>query len=94
MRLRVVAAVLLLGCVGRTDSGPSNDLLVVGYDREPDTMNRYATHILEDIQSCVIEGLVTTDERMNVVPVLAATVPTVANGGVVMRPDGGMDASC
>jgi len=93
VRLRVVAAVLLLGCVGRTDSGPSNDLLVVGYDREPDTMNRYATHILEDIQSCVIEGLVTTDERMNVVPVLAATVPTVANGGVVMRPDGGMDVT-
>ena len=35
-------------------------------------MNRYATHILEDIQSCVVEGLVTTDEQMNVVPVLAA----------------------
>ena len=37
----------------RRDAGPSNDLLIVGYDREPDTMNRYATHILEDIQSCV-----------------------------------------
>ena len=24
-----------------------------------DTMNRYATHILEDIQTCVVEGLTT-----------------------------------
>src|SRR5687768_18498201 len=74
-------------------AGPSNDLLIVGYDREPDTMNRYATHILEDIQSCVIEGLVTSDERMNIVPVLAAEIPTIANGGVVLRPDGGMDVT-
>lgn len=72
-------------------SGPSNDLLIVGYDREPDTMNRYATHILEDIESCVVEGLVVNDERMNVVPVLAAEVPTLENGGVVLRKDGGMD---
>ena len=40
---------------------PSNDLLIVGYDREPDTLNRFSTHILEDIQTCVIEGL--TDHR-------------------------------
>jgi peptide/nickel transport system substrate-binding protein len=54
-------------------------------------MNRYATHILEDIESCVVEGLVTNDEKMNIIPVLATEVPTVANGGVVLRPDGGMD---
>ena len=93
-RLLCCAALALVACgkdAGRT--GPSNDLLIVGYDREPDTMNRYATHILEDIQTCVIEGLVTTDERMNVVPVLAADVPTLANGGVVLRPDGGMDVT-
>ena len=52
-------------------SGPSNDLLIVGYDREPDTLNRFSTHILEDIQTCVIEGLTITDEKMNVVPLLA-----------------------
>ena len=91
-RLLWCAALALAACskgAGRT--GPSNDLLIVGYDREPDTMNRYATHILEDIQSCVIEGLVTTDERMNAIPVLAAELPTLANGGVVLRTDGGMD---
>jgi peptide/nickel transport system substrate-binding protein len=74
-------------------TGASNDLLIVGYDREPDTMNRYATHILEDIESCVVEGLVTNDEKMNVVPVLASEVPTMENGGVRIRPDGGMDVT-
>jgi peptide/nickel transport system substrate-binding protein len=78
---------------GAGRAGPSNQLLIVGYDREPDTMNRYATHILEDIQSCVVEGLVTSDERMNIVPVLAAEIPTLANGGVKLRADGGMDVT-
>lgn len=74
-------------------TGPTNDLLIVGYDREPDTLNRFSTHILEDIQTCVIEGLTITDEHMNVVPLLAAEVPTLANGGVLMRADGGMDVT-
>jgi peptide/nickel transport system substrate-binding protein len=72
---------------------PSNDLLIVGYDREPDTLNRFSTHILEDIQTCVVEGLTTTDEHMRIVPVLASEVPTLANGGVRLRPDGGMDVT-
>src|SRR5262247_864586 len=66
----------------------SNGLLIVGYDREPDTMNRYATHILEDIQSCIIEGLVTADEKNEIVPVLAAEIPTIENGGVKLRGKG------
>ncbi len=82
---------------GGTDAprgtGASNDLLVIGYDREPDTMNRYATHILEDIESCVVEGLVTNDEQLRIVPLLAAGIPTVENGGVTLRPDGGMDVT-
>jgi peptide/nickel transport system substrate-binding protein len=78
----------------RADRGAaSNALLIVGYDREPDTMNRYSTHILEDIQSCIIEGLVTADEKNNVVPILAAEIPTLENGSVVLRKDGGMDVT-
>ena len=73
--------------------GRPTDRLVVGYDREPDTLNRFSTHILEDIETCVVEGLVTTDEKMNIVPLLAASVPTLENGGVVLRPDGGMDVT-
>ena len=88
-----VALVLSLSACRRppTGQGLSNDLLVVGYDREPDTLNRFSTHILEDIQTCVIEGLTTTDEKMNVLPLLASEVPTLENGGVTLRPDGGMD---
>ena len=92
--LVIVSSLSLGSCSrGATRNGPSNDLLVVGYDREPDTMNRYATHILEDIQTCVVEGLVTSDERMNIVPLLATEVPTRENGDVVLRPDGGMDVT-
>ena len=87
-----VAVASSAACGRRTiATPPSNDLLIVGYDREPDTLNRFSTHILEDIQTCVVEGLTTTDERMNVVPLLASEVPTLENGGVTLRSDGGMD---
>lgn len=96
MKSRVFALVLMVlpvvSCAGDR-GGASNDLLVVGYDREPDTMNRFSTHILEDIQTCVIEGLTVTDERMNVIPLLASEVPTLENGAVTLRPDGGMDVT-
>jgi peptide/nickel transport system substrate-binding protein len=93
-----IALAILLGlsssCARRSAATPpSNDLLIVGYDREPDTLNRFSTHILEDIQSCVVEGLTTTDERMTVVPLLATDVPTISNGGVRVRSDGGMDVT-
>jgi peptide/nickel transport system substrate-binding protein len=93
---RVAAALVVViaaACSGGERSGASNDLLIVGYDREPDTMNRFSTHILEDIQSCIIEGLTVTDEKMNVVPLLAAEVPTPENGGVVVHSDGTMDVT-
>jgi peptide/nickel transport system substrate-binding protein len=93
-RLCLLLTLALSACgEGAGRSGPSNELLIVGYDREPDTMNRFATHILEDIHSCVIEGLVTNDEQMNVVPVLASELPTLENGGVKLRANGGMDVT-
>ena len=88
----IAVALAPAGCRNRSRSGrPSNDLLIVGYDREPDTLNRFSTHILEDIQTCIVEGLTTTDEQMRVVPLLAREVPTIDNGGVRLRGDGGMD---
>ena len=80
-------------CARRQAAGPSNDLLIVAYDREPDTLNRFSTHILEDIETCIVEGLTTTDDKMNVVPLLASEVPTPENGGVRLRADGGMDVT-
>ena len=96
MRLTCVVSVLAaaLACArGPSGPAPSNDLLIIGYDREPDTLNRFSTHILEDIQTPVVEGLTITDDRMNIVPLLAAEVPTLENGGVVLRTDGGMDVT-
>jgi peptide/nickel transport system substrate-binding protein len=92
----VILIVLLAGsaCAHRPPAPtPSNELLIIGYDREPDTLNRFSTHILEDIQSAVVEGLTITDEHMNIVPVLATEVPTLENAGVRLRPDGGMDVT-
>jgi peptide/nickel transport system substrate-binding protein len=91
-QLLSIVLIVAAGCSSRpATQGPSNDLLVVGYDREPDTLNRFSTHILEDIQGCVVEGLTTTDERMQVVPLLAVEIPTLDNGGVKLLPGGGMD---
>lgn len=90
----LAALVLASGCTrGPAGPAPSNELLIVGYDREPDTLNRFSTHILEDIQTCVIEGLTITNDRMEIEPLLAAVVPTLENGGVTLRADGGMDVT-
>ncbi len=93
--LSTLALVLCVACGTSQPSPtpPAGDTLIVGYDREPDTLNRFSTHILEDIQTCVIEGLVTTDEQMRIVPLLATEVPTLENKGVVLRADGGMDVT-
>jgi peptide/nickel transport system substrate-binding protein len=90
----ILVTIAAAACARRPAAAPpSNDLLVVGYDREPDTLNRFSTHILEDIQTCIVEGLTTTDQDMRVVPLLARDVPTIENGGVVLRRDGGMDVT-
>ena len=75
--MRLLCASLLVaiggGCARRSVTPPaSNELLIVGYDREPDTLNRFSTHILEDIQTAVVEGLTVTDEQMRIVPLLAS----------------------
>ena len=75
-------AVLPWACLtSETTPPPTNDLLIVGYDREPDTLNRFATHILEDTMICIVEGLTVWNEKMEVVPVLAEVVPSYENGG-------------
>ncbi len=94
MRLLPVCFVLatLCRCGGGSVSAPppGNELLIVGYDREPDTLNRFATHILEDTMICLNDGLVVYNERMETVPVLAEVVPTPENGLVQVNPDGTM----
>ena len=54
-RACVLALLLLVGCGGPSvvHPPPGNDLLIIGYDREPDTLNRFSTHILEDTMICI-----------------------------------------
>ncbi len=64
--------------------------LVVGLTYDLDTLNVYSTGFLGDVEAAVVEGLLAPDENARYVPVLATEVPSLANGGIVLTPSGGM----
>ena len=66
-------------------------ILRVAYEREIDLLNPFTSQNLVDISFSMIEGLVTTDEHNQFVPVLAKTIPTEANGLIVANRDGTLD---
>src|SRR5262245_59314619 len=81
---------LAIGCSG---GGPGTAeggrrILRVAYDREIDVLNPFTSQNLVDISFSMIEGLVTTDDHGQYVPVLAREIPTVANGLVARLADG------
>lgn len=76
----------LAGC--RQVRRASDNTLVVGLTYDLDTLNVYSTGFLGDVQAAVVEGLVAPDAEARYVPVLALQVPTLANGGIVVSPDG------
>ena len=88
------ALVLAAGCGaeppggGASDAGGAPKILRVAYDREVDVLNAFTSQNLVDIQFSMVEGLVTTNDRNEYVPVLAEEIPTEENGGVVRNPDG------
>ncbi|HEY7820796.1 MAG TPA: peptide ABC transporter substrate-binding protein, partial [Vicinamibacteria bacterium] len=93
-RVGVCALALACACSGPRDPDPpTNQLLVIGYDREPDTLNRFSTHILEDTMICISEGLTVWNERMEAVPVLAEVVPSPENGLVRVLEDGRLEVT-
>lgn len=61
--------------------------VVIGYANEPDTLNVYSTHLLGDVQACMVEGLLVPDGDMHYQPVLAKEVPTLDNGLIEMTDD-------
>jgi peptide/nickel transport system substrate-binding protein len=90
---------LCLGCVacGTNDGAAGRDtpeeegarkILRVAYDREVDVLNALTSQNLADIMFSMVEGLVTTDEHNQYVPVLAKEIPTDENGQVTRNPDG------
>ena len=89
------AALLLLGGLAgcSSDGGASRadagrKILRIAYDREIDVLNVFTSQNLVDISFSMVEGLVTTNERNEYIPVLAREIPTEANGLVVRRKDG------
>jgi len=78
------------------DTGPrgaaaEGNILRVAYDREIDVLNAFTSQNLVDIQFSMVEGLVTTNSENTYVPVLAAEIPTEANGGIRRLDDGGIE---
>ena len=62
--------------------------LTAGLPYDKDTLNPYATGFLGDVEATVFEGLLAPNEKLEFVPVLAAEVPSTANGGIVVAPGG------
>ena len=81
----------LLGCSpgrGSSDERSGRRILRVAYDREIDVLNVFTSQNLVDISFSMVEGLVTTNERNEYIPVLAKEIPTEANGRVLRGRDG------
>ena len=54
-------------------------------------LNAFTSQNLVDIHFSMVEGLITTDENNNYIPVLAKEIPTEANGLIERRTDEGLD---
>ncbi len=76
------------GATAPTESG--HRILRVAYDREIDVLNPFTSQNLVDISFSMIEGLITTNERNEYIPVLAEKIPTEENGLVARHGDGSL----
>ena len=82
-----LAAAALAGC---RHAAADPNTLTAGLTYDIDTLNVYSTGFLGDVQAAVVEGLVAPDAHARYQPVLALEVPTLANGGIRLTPEGGM----
>jgi peptide/nickel transport system substrate-binding protein len=86
----------LLVCLG-CSPGPAGEpagaqrILRLAYEREIDVLNPFTSQNLVDISFSMMEGLVTTNDRNEYVPVLAREIPTRENGLIKSLPDGGVE---
>lgn len=85
-------ALLLAACAsGSPPAAPERKILRVAYEREIDLLNPYTSQNLVDISFSMIEGLVQTNGHNEFIPILAKTIPTLANGLIVKARDGTLD---
>jgi peptide/nickel transport system substrate-binding protein len=87
-RRALLLAATATACAPMARSRPNS--LIVGLTYDIDTLNVYATGFLGDVEAAVVEGLLAPDAHARYVPVLATQVPSLANGGIVLTPAGGM----
>jgi peptide/nickel transport system substrate-binding protein len=78
------------GVFGRTlaQAQVAGGTLVAGLPYDKDTLNPYGSGFLGDVEATMFEGLLAPNEKLEFVPVLALEVPSVANGGIALSPDG------
>jgi peptide/nickel transport system substrate-binding protein len=75
----------------RSADANGRSILRVAYEREIDVLNPFTSQNLVDISFSMIEGLITTDENNNYIPVLAKEIPSEANGLITRNADGTVD---
>jgi peptide/nickel transport system substrate-binding protein len=65
-----------------------SNVLRVAYGAEIDTLNALTSQNLTDIEITMVEGLIMSNDQNTYIPVLATSIPTLENGGVVLNDDG------
>ena len=58
--------------------------IVIAFDKEPDTLNPYATHVLAAKEIDVVEGFHVTNDKMEYIPREVQRVPTLSNAGLTL----------
>jgi len=92
--------ILIFAC-GSKDSSKETDqtainnsgkkILRIAYNREIDVLNPFTSQNLIDIELSMIEGLITSNDKNEYIPVLAKEIPTVENGLIIHNENGTVD---
>lgn len=80
----------LFGSTYKPGPGVNGGTLVAGEWQAPDTLNPFTTTAFTSFEalSPVARGFITIDSQGKYLPDLAASIPTLDNGGVTVNPDG------
>lgn len=94
MAALAATSVLAAGCTKDSKLVDNGQTIVFHQQQEPDSMNAIVSDMVAttDALKPVQEGLVAVSDKLEIVPVLATEVPTVDNGGVVVK-DGKMEVT-
>jgi peptide/nickel transport system substrate-binding protein len=84
--LSIVALLIALasGTATLAQDSSAGNMMVVAFDKEPDTLNPYATSTLSAKEINVVEGFHVTNDKMEYTPRLVQRVPTISNVGVTI----------